>query len=202
MIEKASNRINTPDTYLESHHILPKSMYPEHKDADWNRVLLTAREHFLVHWLLTRMVDLPLDKRSMWYSFWAMTMNRGKRHRIPSRLWARLREQRGEMTAEQNRSRVWTEESKEKLRQFNKGKTQTAESNAKRSAKLKGRTLSEEHKDKLKVTKKPFTDEHKQKLSEAKLGKRRVPHSEETKERMRQTWAKKRGDSPARLSPR
>jgi hypothetical protein len=45
-----------------------------------------------------------------------------------------------------NQERVWTEESKNKLRQFNLGKTQTSESNIKRSQTLKGRVLSNEHK--------------------------------------------------------
>lgn len=48
-----------------------------------------------------------------------------------------------------NKERVWTEESKNKLRVFNSGKIQTAESNAKRSQTLKGRTFTEEHKLKI-----------------------------------------------------
>jgi hypothetical protein len=40
-----------------------------------------------------------------------------------------------------NRERVWTEESKNKLRAFNLGKKQTAESNVKRSQTLKGRKV-------------------------------------------------------------
>ena len=45
-----------------------------------------------------------------------------------------------------NRERVWAEESKNKLRVFNSGKKQTAESNSKRSQTLKGREFTEEHK--------------------------------------------------------
>jgi hypothetical protein len=45
-----------------------------------------------------------------------------------------------------NRERVWTEESKNKLRKFNSGKKQTSESNVKRSQTLKGRVFTEEHK--------------------------------------------------------
>ena len=40
-----------------------------------------------------------------------------------------------------NQERVWTEESKNKLRKFNSGKKQTAESNIKRSQTLKGRKV-------------------------------------------------------------
>ena len=38
--------------YFEEHHILPKCMGG--KDDKNNLVLLTAREHFLAHWILTR----------------------------------------------------------------------------------------------------------------------------------------------------
>lgn len=192
IINQAKDR--TTNQYTESHHVLPRSMFPALHLESNNRVDLTAREHFICHWLLTKMVHLPDDVKKMWYAFWAMSMDRDRtRHRIPARIWARLREQRGIITAEQNRARVWTEASKEKLRQFNKSRKQTEESIAKRSAKLRGRTLSEEHKDKLRVKKAPFSEEHKKKLSEAKLGKKRPPHSEETKSKMRETWAKKKG---------
>ena len=40
-----------------------------------------------------------------------------------------------------NQERIWTEESKNKLRKFNLGKKQTAESNVKRSQTLKGRKV-------------------------------------------------------------
>lgn len=192
IIDQAKDR--TTIQYTESHHVLPRSMFPSLHPEPNNRVNLTAREHFICHWLLTKMVHLPDDAKKMWYAFWAMSMDRDRtRHRIPARIWAKLREQRGTITAEQNRARVWTEASKEKLRQANIGKVNSEESNAKRSAKLKGRTLSEEHKDKLRVKKAPFSEEHKKKLSEAKLGKKRQPHSEETKAKMRETLAKKKG---------
>lgn len=194
IINRAKDRIT--DQYTESHHILPRSMFPHLHDDPNNRVRLTAREHFICHWLLTKMVHLPNDLQKMWHAFWAMAMDKGKtRHKMPARLWAKLREQRGIITAEQNRLRVWTEASKEKLRQHNKNKTQTAESNAKRSAKLKGKPKSPETIEKMKLARanQTFSEETRNKMSLAKLGKKRAPHSEETKARMRETWAKKKG---------
>jgi hypothetical protein len=43
--------------YLENHHILPKAkdMFPEYsslKEYPWNGILLTARQHFIAHWIL------------------------------------------------------------------------------------------------------------------------------------------------------
>ena len=48
-----------------------------------------------------------------------------------------------------NQERIWTEESKNKLRLHNQNKKQTAESNLKRSKTLKGRVLTAEHKQKI-----------------------------------------------------
>lgn len=43
--------------YFESHHILPKSLFPQYSKCDWNLVLLTPREHFICHWLLIKMTN-------------------------------------------------------------------------------------------------------------------------------------------------
>jgi len=46
--------------YYERHHILPESLFPEYKNLTvhpWNCVLLTAREHFIFHLLLPKMVS-------------------------------------------------------------------------------------------------------------------------------------------------
>jgi len=40
--------------YFESHHIYPISINPEYRTSKWNNVLLTAREHFICHHLLTK----------------------------------------------------------------------------------------------------------------------------------------------------
>jgi hypothetical protein len=40
--------------YYERHHILPKSIYPQFKHDNNNLVLLTAKEHFICHMLLTK----------------------------------------------------------------------------------------------------------------------------------------------------
>jgi hypothetical protein len=48
-----------------------------------------------------------------------------------------------------NKERIWSEESKDKLRLYNKNKKPSPESNLKRSQTLKGRTLTAEHKQKI-----------------------------------------------------
>ncbi len=57
---------NKENSYYESHHIIPKCMGGE--DDSCNLVLLTAREHYICHHLLTKFTNH--DK--IHYAFWAM----------------------------------------------------------------------------------------------------------------------------------
>lgn len=56
---KASTRRNV---YIEVHHIIPRS--EGGTDAPDNLVELTAREHFLAHWLLYRIYKTPASARA------------------------------------------------------------------------------------------------------------------------------------------
>ena len=55
LINQAKNRL--VDGYTEKHHILPKSMGGSNQA--FNIVKLTAREHFLAHWLLFKIYKTP-----------------------------------------------------------------------------------------------------------------------------------------------
>lgn len=61
--------------YLEEHHILPRSLYPDLKDDKNNKVLLTASEHFIVHKLLCEIIPC----KEMYYAFWRMCCCNGKK---------------------------------------------------------------------------------------------------------------------------
>ena len=50
-------RAKGSDVYYESHHIKPKSLFPELKNDKTNLVLLTPREHYLAHLLLIRFTE-------------------------------------------------------------------------------------------------------------------------------------------------
>ena len=52
LIETRKNRILNDDTYTENHHIIMRSMGGIHDKI--NMIRLTAREHFIAHWLLWR----------------------------------------------------------------------------------------------------------------------------------------------------
>jgi len=49
----------TNEGYVENHHIIPRSMGGE------ETVSLSARQHFICHWLLTKMVKKPIDQARM-----------------------------------------------------------------------------------------------------------------------------------------
>ena len=75
IVDKALDRGWTKKTapvYVESHHIIPKSLL---KNVDV--VFLTAREHFICHLLLPKML-LGEDKRKMMYALHRLTF--GNKH--------------------------------------------------------------------------------------------------------------------------
>lgn len=62
--------------YFEDHHIIPRSLGG--KDVISNMALLTAREHFVCHWLLAKIYpkgSLEYDKMMM--ALWKMQSNSG-----------------------------------------------------------------------------------------------------------------------------
>lgn len=83
IIKKArmESRFKGDGTYYELHHIKPKSLYPTVSKAEWNLVLLTAREHYICHWLLAKALG-----KGMWHAFWAMNQQISNRSRYHSSL--------------------------------------------------------------------------------------------------------------------
>src|SRR5574343_448350 len=69
IIERAIslNRVKYTGEYFECHHILPKSLGGSNKQS--NLVLLTAKEHYLCHFLLT---FIHPKNNSINYAFWMM----------------------------------------------------------------------------------------------------------------------------------
>jgi len=66
------NRANTRSIlgYTEKHHIIPKSLGGSNNTS--NLVSLTAREHFICHMLLTKMVS-GKQRQKMVHAWWAMS---------------------------------------------------------------------------------------------------------------------------------
>jgi len=79
--------------YFEKHHILPKSLGGSNDKE--NLVKLTAREHFICHWLLVKMYDKGTTERyKMLCALWRMNNNGApgqKIHYINSHAYEALR---------------------------------------------------------------------------------------------------------------
>lgn len=91
IISKAKNRTELSE-YYEKHHILPKSLGGSNDET--NLVKLTAREHFICHWLLVKMYEKgSVERKKMLFAFWRMKSNpddNGKRY-INSRAYETFR---------------------------------------------------------------------------------------------------------------
>ncbi len=74
IIERAKTR--KLEGYVEKHHIIPKCMNGTNEKN--NLVKLTAREHFLIHWLLHEMYP---DNSDLRYAFWSMCRNSDNQQR-------------------------------------------------------------------------------------------------------------------------
>lgn len=87
IIENAQQR--TTDGYVEKHHIIPKSIGGDNSKT--NIVELTAREHFVCHRLLVRMVQ-DNDTSKMAYASWQQGRSlKQKGIKISSRLYESLK---------------------------------------------------------------------------------------------------------------
>ena len=195
IIKKAINEINNGirykgnGQYYELHHILPKSLFPLWKNRKSNKVLLTAREHFFCHQLLTKI-----------YPSSSMTYALIKFYNLPnsnykytnSKEYERLKIALSKYMSQKNKGRIpWnkgkclSKETKEKLSKAHKGKKLSKETKLKISNGNKGKKLSEETKQKLKLSalnRKPISEETKHKMSES--AKARPPMNETTKKKI------------------
>lgn len=84
---KSQNRYKGDGNYYEQHHILPKSLYPLWKNRKSNLVLLTAREHFFVHELLTKIYP----SKEMNFALHAFISRTNADYKITPREYERIR---------------------------------------------------------------------------------------------------------------
>jgi len=107
--------------YTERHHWYPKSLYPEYSKEDWNIVRLTAKEHYLSHYLLHRM--LP-NCYKMSHAFWRMsnTNTQGKRHIPNGRSFEVARKAHAVAISELHTGMTRSKETRAKISRAMKGK--------------------------------------------------------------------------------
>lgn len=151
--------------YSEKHHILPKCMGGS--DEITNIVSLTAREHFICHWLLHEMYND--EKLTLAFSMMCNVSNDRQSRYIPS---SRIVEySRIEMSKIKKKFRH-TEDAKQKIGESSRNRKyehRTEEQKMAQSNKMKGRKISEDAR--LKMIGRvpwnkgmPMSDETKQKL--------------------------------------
>jgi hypothetical protein len=177
LIDRSLSRTFFENVYTEKHHIIPKSLGgTDHHD---NLAVLTAKEHYICHLLLIKMVD-GYAKTKMRYAAYKLTQinkNQHGRLKISGRQYEFLKNQMSLANRERpgpNRGKIMSEDQKEKI-----------------SNTLKGRKLgpkSDEHRKKLSASAKNkiISQETKNKMSQARRGKK---HSDNTKAKI-SSWQK------------
>lgn len=177
IIDRARDR--ELDCYREKHHVTPKCLGGS--DNKSNLVELTAREHFICHWLLSRLYP---EEPKLSYAFWMMsTSKRPNRHRPSSRTYEEAKQLQSTLRSQQLLGHITSQETKEKISKSNRGKKRTEEECKRISDSLKGkvgtwngRIHSEESKQKMREKKlgNKASDETKKKMSERRKGQTRT----------------------------
>jgi len=145
--------------YYELHHIVPRSFGGSNKKE--NLILLTAREHFLCHLLLPKMMIDPIKAGKMVYAFFRM-----KNKHKNSKIFDRFRTSYGLLTTGENNpfyGRTHTAETKEKISRL--GKYHSIESRQKMSECKKGKNTGAENHMYGKVHPQEWRDAHSARLS-------------------------------------
>lgn len=93
-------RFKGDGTYYESHHIKPHSLGGS--DEDKNLVLLTAKEHYLCHWLLVKRYDVDSVERKKMIKAWYImaAVGKTKRPKLNMNVYAKYRNEISETMSE------------------------------------------------------------------------------------------------------
>jgi hypothetical protein len=154
----------------ERHHILPKSLGGS--DNESNLIYITSREHFICHWLLTKIYPIGEEHWKMLNALRMMRAENKNQYRyntkITSRVYAKIKEEYAKLQSERYSGennpffgKSHTKEAKQIISDAN-----TGENNAMK------RIEEREKMRQLKIGKKrdPFSDEWKAKMSESASG--------------------------------
>jgi hypothetical protein len=159
IIEKSKDRMISG--YTERHHIIPKCLNGTNDHT--NIVRLSAREHFVCHWLLTKMVTNKKEQYQLWNAFSCMLYRKNDvqyRYKISSKIFENIKITGSKIksirfSGQNNPMFGRTGENNpnfgvkksidhiEKIRQGNIGKIRTTESKEKQSKSTKGRKHSD-----------------------------------------------------------
>lgn len=173
IIQKAlsENRKKSSLVYYENHHILPRSL--KGKNTVENLVFLTAKEHYVIHHLLTKIYTTGYEHQSMIRAFHRLCHgNKNKYTFITPRIYEKLRKDYAKVVSETMSGELHP--------MFGKKHSNITKQ------KMSVLRFERIHKGTKEGNRNPHTDIAKEKMRIVKLGKKM---SEETKEkhRMRET---------------
>ena len=175
--------------YTEKHHIIPKSLGGS--DSDSNIVKLTAREHFICHWLLTK-TTTGTSRQKMIYALRVLRANNPHQQRYETKITSRVYE-----NIKKEYSIIQSEKVAGKNNpMYGDNFYRSEEGRRNQSAEVSGgKNGSKQPEARAKISasktgkKRPaFSDEWKQRLSESSSGENNSmygkTHSEETRKKM------------------
>ena len=183
IVQRAKNRVL--NGYYERHHILPRSLGG--LDISENIVCLTAREHFICHWLLTKFT-VGEERDKVLYALRMMRANKsGQRYtsKITARVYEKLKTEYSEIQSQRilgennpmyGKKFYRSEEGRIKQSQMVSGDNNGAKKPQSR------KKISESKKG---IKRKPFSKEWKQKMSEAHKGEKNHRYGVEVSEETR-----------------
>lgn len=175
------------DAYTEKHHILPESLGG--LDTPENLTILTAREHFICHWLLTKIYK---DDEAHWKMLNAIRIMRAEnknqqryKTKITSRVYSNLKEEYSRLQSVRIQGKnnpMFGKKQPEYIKQLigdkNRGRIQPIDEKQRQKEAQTGKK------------RKPFSSEWKAKMSLAKQGENNnmfgKSHSQETIEKIRE----------------
>ena len=167
--------------YTEKHHIIPDCFYVNNrskgKNPGWiegnsnskhNIVKLTAKEHFICHWLLTKMT-LDISYRRMRYALQSFTRDKFNRRILSAGQYDKIKKEQAIASSNLHLGKILSIETKLKMSISKKGIPKSEETKAAmRKPKSKyERKVTKNSIGIISVIYKPKSEEHKRKLSEA-----------------------------------
>jgi hypothetical protein len=177
--------------YSENHHIVPRSLGGS--DDNYNLIKLTARQHYIAHWMLARAYK---DKMSSAFWFMSNVIDK-KSHKSKIKVTSGMYDEARRLHQQANSQRVVFEETRQIISKLHKGKKRSAETRRKMSIACTGRVASEEHRRNLSIA---LTG--KKQSEETKLRKliSQNKSKEQTIKKLKETAANRTPEQKSRIS--
>lgn len=139
--------------YVERHHIYPRSMFPQKANEKSNIIALTAREHFIAHWMLHKAFG-----NQMTQAFMYMKTGCDQRYwKLNSRSYELLRADFGKLWSDKKTGKKMSEEARKNMSAGRAGIQLSDSHRAAIGDGNRGKQLSTERKAKISAAKKGVT---------------------------------------------